>query len=137
MKLLAPLIALIFLLAACGPSETRRPAPSQQQRAASASAQDIEIIQRLIECGQFYATLAGIGSRAADPRMSQGARDLSNRFGELAGSHARARGVPFSSFKRISDNVEARIRQQRQDINALFDIYSDYCKALGRANGLI
>lgn len=130
-------LALMLTLAACGPSEDRRSAPAPQQGAAAVSQQDGEIIRVLVECGQFYATLAGIGSRARDPRMSQGARDLSNRFGELAGSHARARGIPFATFKRISDNAEADIRRQRQDINALFDTYSDYCKALGRANGLI
>lgn len=137
MKPTATIIALTCLLVACGPSGERRQTTEQPRQSVTVSQQDREIIRALVECGQFYATLAGIGSRARDPRMSEGARDLSNRFGELAGSHARARGIPFATFKRISDNAEASIRRQRRDINVLFDTYGDYCRDLGQANGLI
>jgi hypothetical protein len=134
----ALILTLSLIVTACGPSSERRIAPaSQQQAAARTSPQDAEIIRVLVECGQYYATLAGIGSRARDPRMSQGATNLSNRFGGLAGSHARSQGVPFATFQSISDEAEASIRQQRQNINALIDNYSEYCEALGRANGLI
>lgn len=133
------ILTLTLIVTACGPSGEQRIAPASQQQANAprTSPQDTEIIRALVECGQYYATLAGIGSRARDPRMSQGARDLSNRFGGLAGSHARARNVPFATFQRLSDEAEASIRHQRQNINALIDNYSDYCHALGRANGLI
>jgi hypothetical protein len=138
MTRIAFIITLSLIAGSCGPSDDRRIAPAAQPQttAAQTSPQDVEIIRVLVECGQFYATLAGIGSRARDPRMSEGARNLSNRFGGLAGSHARARDIPFATFQRISDQAEASIRTQRQNINGLISNYSDYCKALGEANGL-
>lgn len=139
MTRIAFIITLTLIAGSCGPSGERRIAPAAQPQASASQAgsQDAEIIRVLVECGQYYATLAGIGSRSPDPRLSQGARKLSNRFGGLAGNHARARGVPFTTFQRISDDAEASIRTQRQDINTLIGTYSEYCQSLGRANGLI